>query len=87
MWYGAPRLQYAQHCDGACSILKQVTTVAVLQCVELTLDDLAGVECLLQEWNDTKVLTGFTDAKIPISQSSKVKITLGQLLTHTSGLS
>ncbi|KAF2024512.1 beta-lactamase/transpeptidase-like protein [Setomelanomma holmii] len=66
---------------------KLATIIAVLQCVErglFALDYPADVNRLLPEWNDPEILTGFTEDSKPIVQPAKQKITLRQLLTHTS---
>lgn len=71
------------------SCTKFVTTIAVLQCVErghFTLDDSADVDRLLPEWRTPGVLTGFSEDGNPQVSPAKSKITLRQLLTHTSGL-
>jgi CubicO group peptidase (beta-lactamase class C family) len=71
------------------SCSKLVTTIAALQCVErglFTLDDPADVDRLLPEWKDSEVLTGFNEDGQPVLQPAKEKITLKQLLTHTSGV-
>jgi CubicO group peptidase (beta-lactamase class C family) len=71
------------------SCSKVVTSIAALQCIEcglFTLDDAADVDRLLPEWKDPDVLTGFTDDGKPILQPAKEKITLRQLLSHTSGI-
>ncbi|KAF2832734.1 beta-lactamase/transpeptidase-like protein [Ophiobolus disseminans] len=68
---------------------KLVTTIAALQCIErgqFTLDDPTDVERLLPEWKDPEILTGFTEDGKPILQPAKEKMTLQQLLTHTSGV-
>ncbi|KAF2119785.1 beta-lactamase/transpeptidase-like protein [Lophiotrema nucula] len=70
------------------SCSKLVTSIAALQCVErgiLDLNSPADVERLLPEWSDPQILTGFEDGQ-PQLQPAKEKITLGQLLSHTSGL-
>jgi CubicO group peptidase (beta-lactamase class C family) len=71
------------------SCSKLVTTIAALQCIErglFTLDNPADVDRLLPEWKDPDVLTGFSEDGKPILQPAKEKITLRQLLTHTSGV-
>jgi CubicO group peptidase (beta-lactamase class C family) len=70
------------------SCSKLVTAVAVLQCVErglFSLDSSENVDRLLPEWKEPEILTGFLDGQ-PQLQRAKEKITLRQLLTHTSGL-
>ncbi|KAH7093443.1 putative penicillin-binding protein [Paraphoma chrysanthemicola] len=68
---------------------KLVTTIAGLQCVErglFTLDSSADVDKLLPEWQHTEIITGFTEEGKPTLHPAKEKITLRQLLTHTSGV-
>ncbi|KAF2468671.1 beta-lactamase/transpeptidase-like protein [Lindgomyces ingoldianus] len=70
------------------SCTKLIATIAALQCVERGLFDLdspADVDRLLPEWKGTQILTGFDNEK-PVLQDAKEKITLKQLLNHTSGL-
>lgn len=70
------------------SCTKLVTTVAVLQCVEkglIKLDD--PVAPLLPELADPDVLYGFDEnTNAPLMRKAKNKITMRQLLTHSSGL-
>ncbi|KAH7412093.1 putative penicillin-binding protein [Phaeosphaeria sp. MPI-PUGE-AT-0046c] len=71
------------------SCTKFVTTIAALQCVErgqFTLDDPADIYRLLPEWKNPEVLTGFSESGKPQVSPAKARITLRQLLTHTSGL-
>ncbi|KAL2864843.1 serine hydrolase domain-containing protein [Aspergillus lucknowensis] len=67
------------------SMTKIVTAVAVMIVVErglITLDDDVGR--VVPELADPEVLTGFDDGK-PILRRAEKKITLRNLLTHTSG--
>ncbi|KAF1848814.1 putative penicillin-binding protein [Cucurbitaria berberidis CBS 394.84] len=71
------------------SCTKLVTAVAALQCVErgmFALDNSADIDRLLPEWTKQEILTGFTDDGSPVLQPVKDRITLRQLLTHTSGV-
>jgi CubicO group peptidase (beta-lactamase class C family) len=66
-----------------------VTTVAALQCVERGLFDLHSpndVECLLPEWHNPQLLTGFAENGQAEYRPAKEKMTLARLLTHTSGM-
>ncbi|KAG6010086.1 hypothetical protein E4U21_000119 [Claviceps maximensis] len=66
---------------------KIVTTVMALQCVErgyLGLDD--DVHKYLPELAQLQVLSGFDDSQRPLMRRPKRAITLGHLLSHTSGL-
>lgn len=68
---------------------KLPTTIAALQCVErglFALDDPTDVDRLLPGWKDPEILVGWTDEGSAILQPAKEKITLKQLLTHTSGI-
>jgi CubicO group peptidase (beta-lactamase class C family) len=70
------------------SMTKAITTVAALQLVEdgrLTLNDPIGK--ILPDLANPVVLTGFDQAGAPVTRPAEKKITLGQLLTHTSGFS
>jgi CubicO group peptidase (beta-lactamase class C family) len=70
------------------SMTKAITTVAALQLVEdgrLTLND--PIAKILPDLANPVVLEGFTGSGEPITRPAKKKITLGQLLTHTSGFS
>jgi CubicO group peptidase (beta-lactamase class C family) len=69
------------------SCTKLLTTIAALQCVErglLTLD--ADVSPILHELKDTGILTSFDADGKPTYVKAQNKITLRQLLTHSSGL-
>ncbi|KAL3255981.1 hypothetical protein ABHI18_007884 [Aspergillus niger] len=69
------------------SCTKLITTVAALQCVEkgiLQLDD--PVYKVLPEWKTPEILTGFDDLSEPQLKLATKKITLRQLLTHSSGM-
>lgn len=71
------------------SCTKLVTTIAALQCVErgqFNLEDPADVDRLLPEWTNPEILLGFSDDGSPRVSPAEAKITLRQLLTHTSGL-
>ena len=69
------------------SCTKAVTSVAALQLVERGLVDLdEPVGRLLPPLDRPEVLTGFDAAGAPMTRPAKSKITLGHLLTHTSGL-
>jgi CubicO group peptidase (beta-lactamase class C family) len=71
------------------SCSKLVTALSALQCVErglFSLDDAADIDRLLPEWKTLDVLTGFSEDGKPLLQPAKEKITLRQLLTHTSGI-
>ncbi|KAH7384003.1 beta-lactamase/transpeptidase-like protein [Pyrenochaeta sp. MPI-SDFR-AT-0127] len=71
------------------SCTKLPTTIAALQCVErglFTLDDPADVDRLIPEWKDLEILAGWTDGGKPNLQPATAKITVRQLLTHTSGV-
>jgi len=70
------------------SMTKAITTVAALQLVEdgrLTLND--PIAKILPDLANPVVLTGFDGDGAPITRPTEKKITLGQLLTHTSGFS
>ncbi|KAF5332019.1 hypothetical protein D9758_014592 [Tetrapyrgos nigripes] len=70
------------------SCTKLMTTVATLQIVERGLVDLdEDITRVLHEWKDATVLTGFDDNGKPITKPTKNKMTLRQLLTHSSGIS
>ncbi|KAI9736869.1 MAG: hypothetical protein M1818_005920 [Claussenomyces sp. TS43310] len=70
------------------SCTKLMATIAALQCVErgqLSLDE--DVSIILPELKDIEVLTGFQEGTgRPILKKAEKKITLRQLLTHTSGI-
>jgi CubicO group peptidase (beta-lactamase class C family) len=69
------------------SCTKLLTTIAALQCVErglLALD--ADVSPILHELRDPDILTGFDARSQPTYVKAQNKITLRQLLTHSSGL-
>ena len=65
-----------------------MTTVAALQCVEnnlLALDE--DVSAILPELKSPNILTEFdSGTNAPIFKKATKRITLRQLLTHTSGL-
>jgi methyl acetate hydrolase len=68
------------------SMTKMVVTVAALQLSEqLKLDLEAPVEEYCPEFADVQVLEGIHDGK-PVTRAPRSKATLGQLVTHTSGL-
>jgi len=70
------------------SMTKAITTVAALQLVEdgrLTLNDPIGK--ILPDLANPVVLQGFDGDGAPVTRPAEKKITLGQLLTHTSGFS
>ena len=71
------------------SCTKLMTTVAVMQCVEKGLIQLADpIAPLLPEFADPDVLYGFDEETgAPQFKKAKNKITMRQLLTHSSGLS
>ncbi|MCJ1478269.1 hypothetical protein MMC13_006946 [Lambiella insularis] len=73
-------------CIASCT--KLLTTICALQCVEkglLALDD--DVSTVLPELETRDILTGFTpETKEPILRKASKKITLRQLLTHSSGM-
>jgi CubicO group peptidase (beta-lactamase class C family) len=69
------------------SCTKLLTTIAALQCVErglLALD--ADVSPILPEFHAPDILTGFDARGQPTYVKAQNKITLRQLLTHSSGL-
>jgi CubicO group peptidase (beta-lactamase class C family) len=70
------------------SCTKLLATIAVLQCVEkglLTLDEPVGR--VLPELAEPDLLYGFDEASNkPLIRKAKNKITMRQLLTHSSGL-
>ncbi|KAF7970768.1 hypothetical protein HWV62_25731 [Athelia sp. TMB] len=71
------------------SCTKLLTTIASLQCVErglLALDVPADIARLLPEYAHPEVLVGFDAHGAPLTRLAKGRITLRQLLTHTSGL-
>lgn len=74
-------------CMWVASCTKLMTAIAALQCVEKGLlaldDDISGV---LPEWKDKQVLKGFNDDGTPQLEATQAKVTLRQLLTHSSGL-
>ena len=70
------------------SMTKAITTTAALQCVErgqLSLD--APASEILPDLAGFQVLEGFDADGTPLLRPAKRAITLGHLLTHTSGLS
>ncbi|KIW17904.1 hypothetical protein PV08_05099 [Exophiala spinifera] len=69
------------------SCTKLATSIAALQAVERGLLDLdADVSKILPEWKEPDILTGFSDAGEPQLKKATKKITLRQLLTHSSGM-
>ncbi|KAF5359056.1 hypothetical protein D9758_004913 [Tetrapyrgos nigripes] len=69
------------------SCTKLMTTVAALQIVErglVSLDE--DITRVLHEWKDVAVLTGFDESGRPITGPAQNKMTLRQLLTHSSGM-
>jgi CubicO group peptidase (beta-lactamase class C family) len=69
------------------SCTKLLTTIAALQCVErglLALD--ADVSPILPEFHAPDILTGFDAGGQPTYVKAQNKVTLRQLLTHSSGL-
>lgn len=83
---GQPAPMDADTLFGLASMTKAICSVAVLREVEqgrLDLDaDLSG---LIPEFADLKVLEGFGDDGQPHLRPARGKVTLRQLLTHTSG--
>jgi CubicO group peptidase (beta-lactamase class C family) len=68
------------------SCTKLLTTICALQNVEqgkLTLDD--DVSGILPEWTSPDILTGWDNGQPQFKKATK-KITLRQLLTHSSGM-
>ncbi|KAL4757882.1 serine hydrolase domain-containing protein [Aspergillus foveolatus] len=69
------------------SCTKLVTTVAVMQCVERGLLNLdADIACVLPEWGNPRILTGFDENDSPIFRPATKPITLRRMLTHSSGM-
>ncbi|KAK7470274.1 hypothetical protein VKT23_001706 [Stygiomarasmius scandens] len=69
------------------SCTKLMTTVAALQLVERGLVDLdEDITRVLHEWKNPTVLTGFDEDGKPMTRPAKNKMTLRQLLTHSSGI-
>ncbi|KZP18359.1 beta-lactamase/transpeptidase-like protein [Athelia psychrophila] len=71
------------------SCTKLMTAVAAMQCVEkglLSLESPEDVARLLPEYAAPDILTGFDDEGKPILTPAKNRITLRQLLTHSSGM-
>ncbi|KAL2829114.1 beta-lactamase/transpeptidase-like protein [Aspergillus pseudoustus] len=69
------------------SCTKLITTVAALQCVEKGLLQLdAPIYEVLPEWKAPEILTGFDGLGEPQLKPATKKITLRQLLTHSSGM-
>lgn len=69
------------------SCTKLLTTIAALQCVErgqLSLD--TDVSDILPEWKTAEILTGFNENGEPQLSKTTPRITLRQLLTHSSGM-
>ncbi|KAG0645149.1 Lovastatin hydrolase [Hyphodiscus hymeniophilus] len=70
------------------SCTKLMTSISALQCVErgqIGLDD--DLSTVLSEFKDIQILTGFKEGTVdPIHKKAVNKITLRQLLTHSSGL-
>ncbi|KAK7005841.1 beta-lactamase/transpeptidase-like protein [Favolaschia claudopus] len=73
---------------GVCSQTKLITTIAALQLIErgqIALDTV--VETILPELANPVVVTGYDEAGwVKTTRPAKEKITLGNLLNHTSGL-
>ena len=70
------------------SCTKLMTSICVMQLVErgqLRLDD--PVYDIIPELRSRTVITGLTDAQVPIERPHKQPITLRRLLSHSSGLS
>ncbi|KZP25191.1 beta-lactamase/transpeptidase-like protein [Athelia psychrophila] len=70
------------------SCTKLLTTLACFQCIErglFSLDSPDDIARLLPELAAPQILTGF-DATGPVTVPAKNRITLRQLLTHTSGM-
>ncbi|RFU32323.1 hypothetical protein B7463_g4024, partial [Scytalidium lignicola] len=73
-------------CFVLASCTKLMTSVAALQCVDrgqVGLDD--DLSKIIPEIQDIDVLTGFDESEEPILKKAVNKITLRNLLTHTSG--
>ncbi|KZP22310.1 beta-lactamase [Athelia psychrophila] len=71
------------------SCTKLMTAVAAMQCVEkglFSLDSPDDVARLLPEYAAPEILTGFDDQGKPILAPAKNRITLRQMLTHSSGM-
>ncbi|KIW37031.1 uncharacterized protein PV06_10664 [Exophiala oligosperma] len=69
------------------SCTKLATSIAALQAVEKGLLDLdADISKVLPEWKEPEILTGFSDAGEPQLKKASKKITLRQLLSHSSGM-
>ncbi|THU80377.1 beta-lactamase/transpeptidase-like protein [Dendrothele bispora CBS 962.96] len=70
------------------SCTKLVTSVAAMQIVEQGLVDLdEDISRVLTEWKNPEILEGFEEGTgKPILRRAKNKITLRQLLTHSSGM-
>lgn len=70
------------------SCTKLLTTIAAMQCVEKGQLDLDAdvAEKILPEWKAPKILTGFDQEGQPRYTDATKKITLRQLLTHSSGM-
>ena len=70
------------------SCTKLLTTICALQAVEqgkLVLDD--DISTILPEWKDPDILTGWDEgSEQPKFRKATKKITLRQLLTHSSGM-
>lgn len=78
----------ADHTFWIASCTKLMTTIAALQCVDrglLTLD--GDVSSILPEFKSPDILTGFdTKTGEPQFQKASNKITLREMLTHSSGM-
>ncbi|OBT52450.1 hypothetical protein VE04_06919 [Pseudogymnoascus sp. 24MN13] len=70
------------------SCTKLITSISALQCVkrgQIKLDD--DVSTVLVEFRDIQILTGFEEGtEEPTFKTAENKITLRQLLTHSSGI-
>jgi CubicO group peptidase (beta-lactamase class C family) len=69
------------------SCTKLMTSIAAMQCVErglLTLD--ADISNILTEFKDIQILVSIDEEKGPVYKPATRKITLRNLLTHSSGL-
>ncbi|KZP08067.1 beta-lactamase/transpeptidase-like protein [Athelia psychrophila] len=71
------------------SCTKLVTTIATLQCIErglFALDAPDDIARLLPEYASPELLRGFDEDGQPTTKPAENRITMRQLLTHTSGL-
>ncbi|KAI9737287.1 MAG: hypothetical protein M1818_005820 [Claussenomyces sp. TS43310] len=70
------------------SCTKLVTAIAIMQCVErglVNLDD--DISAHLPEWSHAEILTGFDESTgEPLLKETTKKITVRQLMTHSSGI-